>query len=122
MIVNKSGIYPKGERILIKVDSVDDSLSEFAKKLIPEEIKKQYETASKSGVLVECGDDAWTDHRSAFAVIGDRVLHQRHMGVEVVGADGEPYRVMNDLDIVAVIDDTVQFDDLERREPLSGVG
>lgn len=118
---NRSGINPKGQRVLVKVDSLEDSLGESAV-FIPEEVMKNHQRAQMSGRLIEAGPDAWDDYKEAFADIGERVMFQQHAGLRAGGEDGEDYRVMNDVDIVSVISDNVFFDTLVRREALGAQG
>jgi len=125
---NESGIYPKGDRILILPDDIDkrkvDSVIE-----IPEWVEEQHAMAQSIGVLVEAGPDAWTDHIEVgpegvtrrgflgpFAAPGDRVCFAKYGGIQVEGKDGKLYRIMNDVDITATVDEGVSFTDLKSRK------
>lgn len=118
---NTSGIHPKGNRVLVRPDKLAETLGDTAL-FVPDEVLKQHQQAQCTGVFVEAGDEAWLDYRQAFAQSGERVLFAKFGGVEATGSDGEGYRVMNDVDISAVVDDDVHFDQLISREPLTGVG
>ena len=116
---NTSGIQPKGNRVLVRVDKLAETLGDSAL-FVPEEVLKQHQQSQVTGVLVEVGDEAWLDYRQAFAESGERVLFAKFGGIEATGSDGVQYRVMNDEDISATIDDDVHFDQLIQREPLTG--
>jgi len=127
---NTSGIYPKGDRVLIRPDEVEE-VSEGGIILID---AKKVQMAQSIGTLVACGPDCWTDHwitdetgkvkevqgrREDYAKPGDRVIYAKYCGLQLTGADGEEYRLMNDEDITATCAEEVNFTDLRKRKPLS---
>ena len=120
--MNPSGIEPKGNRVLVKPSSLKEELGELRAKMIPDEVLVRYQNAQRTGDLFAVGKDAWCDMEEPFAETGDRVLFTPHAGILVLGEDGEEYRVMNDLDVVATVSEKVSYGELMKREPLSGVG
>lgn len=120
---NESGIYPQGDRVLVMIEEIKKKEGQMIE--LPESVKRQHEQAQMAGHLVAKGVDAWSDYKDSFASIGDRVMFARHGGIEVTGKDGVKYRILNDVDITATLDDGVEFHDFafpEKREPLFGAG
>ena len=104
---NKSGIYPKGHRVLIKAEEVEE-LTEGGI-LLPTEIQKREQLAEIRGRVVEIGSTAYSDQVEPFCKVGDRVIFAKYSGIVYGGKDGVEYRVINDLDIVAVIDEESEW-------------
>ena len=120
--MNESGIHPQGDRVLVMVETINEKTEGGI--LLPETHKRDHEQAQQAGKLVDTGVDAWSDYQKPFAEIGDRVMFARHGGIEVTGKDGVLYRIMNDTDITATLDDGVEFHDFsfpEKRVPLGAV-
>lgn len=131
---NKSGIHPAGDRILIKPDEVEKAYDGVIQ--IPDTVKSTHAMAQTIGVLVEAGPDCWVDHvvmsktgevttkevhgfSRPFAKPGDRVCFAKYGGLQVTGKDGEEYRIMNDVDITALVEEGVDFSGLKARKPFA---
>ncbi|NNE36086.1 MAG: co-chaperone GroES [Rhodothermales bacterium] len=129
---NQSGIYPQGDRLLIKPEDIERTTEGGI--VIPDTIGDQHAMAQSIGTLVAIGPDCWIDHierdgngrvtkitgyTGAFADVGDRVCFAKYGGIQVEGKDGELYRIMNDTDITAKVDEGVSFTDLKSRKPFS---
>ena len=117
--MNESGIHPQGDRVLVQVEEI--KMDEGKAIFVPDFIKDDHERAQMAGVLVEVGCDAWSDYSQPFASIGQRVMYARHGGIEITGKDGAKYRIMNDTDITATLEDGVEFHDFsfpEKRTPM----
>jgi co-chaperonin GroES (HSP10) len=50
------------------------------------------------------GDSAWLDQPSPWAKEGDHVIFGKYSGLIYDGADKKEYRIINDLDVVAIVD------------------
>ena len=111
---NRSGIYPSGDRVLIKPDEIEEVTKGGI--VLPDKQRRDHQNAQTSGVLVAVGPDAWSDYKAAFAGIGDKVMFAKYGGLSVIGKDGKRYRVINDIDVTAIIDEGVTFNDFEARE------
>lgn len=122
---NKSGIYPLGDRVLIKPDEIEKTSPGGIIIVDPEE---RHAMAQSIGTVVAVGPDCWVDHvergpegvktvgfSGPFAQPGDRVCFAKYGGLQVPGKDGLPYRIMNDVDITARVDDDVDFTDFKPR-------
>ncbi len=138
---SKSGISPSGNRVVVKPDVIEEVTKGGI--IIADSIKDQHQQAQATGTLVSVGPDAWKHlteevyrlidghmklverrvkgYSCAFADVGDRVAFAKYGGLKVEGADGEEYRILNDEDITARVDESVTFTDIKSRKAL-GVG
>ena len=133
---NTSGIFPKGNRVVVKPDELEEVTEGGI--VLPETVRAPHQQGQAMGRLVAAGPDSWVEstelterfiggrwvpferktagYSQAFAEIGDRVLFARYSGIQVTGADGETYRILNDLDITTPIGDGVEFGDIKARQ------
>jgi len=109
-----NGIMPSGYRILIEPDEIKETLEDGAI-VIPEEFRQQYQNATVTGVIRAIGPEAWIDKKTMWAREGDRVIYDKYRGIIVNGYDGKEYRLANDTDVMAIIDDGIKLGHLERR-------
>jgi co-chaperonin GroES (HSP10) len=98
---NLSGVMPIGDQVLILPDKAAEKT--IGGIYIAQSTKETQDLAAETGVIVAIGDGAWTwnmDRTRKFEgtkpVIGHRVCFTRYAGMEVIGDDGEMYRIMND--------------------------
>lgn len=103
---NTSGITPKGHRVLIKPE-VFDNRTESGIIMATGNEQKRMELAQITGRVVEVGPEAWSDKDTRWAEPGERVIFAKYSGLLYTGADAAEYRLVNDIDIVAVISDQV---------------
>lgn len=113
-VTNNSGVYPSLDRILVKPDEIEEVTPGGI--VIPN--TEDYMNAQTAGILVAVGPDSWSDYSGPAAKVGDHVMFAKYNGQRVVGKDGVEYRILNDVDITAVIDEGVSFTGLEIRKPL----
>lgn len=135
-MTNTSGIYPKGNRVVVKPDELEEVTEGGI--VIPNTVKEMHQQGQAMGRVVAIGPDSWlegievverlidgewktverrtTGYSEPFAEVGDRVFFARYSGLQVKGADGETYRILNDLDITTKIDDGVEFGDIKARK------
>lgn len=133
-----SGIYPSGNRIVIKPDEVETTTAGGI--VIPQTEAEKHQTAQSTGTLISIGPDAFQEYTTTtyrwmdgswkpvektvtgfsqpFAEPGDRVAFAKYGGLSVIGADGEEYRILNDMDITAKVSDEVNFTDIHSRKRL----
>ena len=137
--MNKSGISPKGNRVLIKPDRIEQKTKGGI--VIPESELTRHQLATVTGTVVEVGPDSWTHttkttyrlidgslkpveqtttgYSRPFAEEGDRVAYARHAGLPLPGVDGEEYRLINDEDVTAVISEDIDLSEFRSRDVLS---
>ena len=106
--MNNSGINPLDQRVLVMPDKVEQRTAGGI--IIPESALEQKEHAQIKATLVAVGVNAWWEAKAhpAFTapVPGNRVMIAKYGGVLVTGSDGAEYRIMNDADITAVLEET----------------
>jgi co-chaperonin GroES (HSP10) len=100
---NTSGIHPKGHRVLILPDPVEE-VSKSGIILSVGENRDRERLAQLKGTIVELGNTAWLDQPSPWANEGDHVIFGKYSGLIYQGADDKEYRIINDLDVVALVD------------------
>lgn len=137
----KSGISPSGNRVVVKPDDIERKTEGGI--IIPDTEAQKHMYAQSTGVLVAVGPDCWKEdttvterlidgqwkpverkvsgYSEPFAEVGDRVAFAKYGGLQVEGADGEVYRILNDLDITARVSDEVNFTDIKSRKRVGDV-
>ena len=103
MITNASGIHPKGHRVLILPDPVEEVTQSGIILSVGQERDRERLEQLK-GTIVEVGDSAWLDQPSPWAKVGDHVIFGKYSGLIYDGDDEKEYRIINDLDVVAIVD------------------
>jgi co-chaperonin GroES (HSP10) len=103
---NTSGIYPAGHRVLIKVVSVKKQTASGI--IIETEVTAdRAQLAQMKGTVVAMGSTAYADQPEPWCKVGDIVTFGKYSGLlykENETVDGNEYRMVNDLDIVATHD------------------
>lgn len=111
---NDSGIVPMDKRVLVKPDSAERVSKGGI--IIPEANADRKDMAMMKATVVAIGETAWSeaihDARN-FGVTfeapatGARVMIAKYGGVEIEGTDGEKYRLLNDEDVIARLEESV---------------
>jgi co-chaperonin GroES (HSP10) len=102
MVNNTSGIHPKGHRVLILPDPVEE-VTQSGIILSVGENRDRERLAQLKGTVIEIGNSAWHDQPSPWAEIGDHVIFGKYSGLIYQGDDDKEYRIINDLDVVALV-------------------
>ena len=105
--MNNSGIYPKGHKILILVDKVEETTESGI--ILHSEVTRKEQLAENRGEVVEVGSTAYDDREVPWCQAGDRVLFAKYAGLLYEGKDGLEYRIINDLDVVAKVDNMEEW-------------
>jgi co-chaperonin GroES (HSP10) len=99
---NKSGIHPKGHRVLIYPEPVETTTASGI--VVSTGINVDRERlAQLRGTVVELGNSVWHDQPETWAKVGDKVIFGKYSGLIYTGDDDKEYRIINDLDIVATV-------------------
>lgn len=99
---NKSGIEITGHRILLAPEG-GEKITEGGI-VIPDNVAEHEETKSVWAEVLAMGYDCYTDKTTDYCDVGDRVLVGKYAGkFEVSPLNGKRYRVLNDLDVIAVL-------------------
>jgi len=101
-VINESGIYPVGHRVLILPEQIEEK-TEGGIILHTGSQKAREEMAQINGVVVELGTTAYSDQPSTWCELGDKVIFGKYSGLIYDGQDGKKYRILNDLDVVAIV-------------------
>ena len=92
-----------GYRMVVQLDPISSTVegSSFIEKPIATmEKEKHYRN---EGVIVNAGEFCFDKYPAAWCKVGDRVIFARYAG-EYIEADGNDYRIINDLDVMATVE------------------
>lgn len=102
---NPSGIYPTEYKVLVRPEAIEEKTKGGI--IIPDATKERMQFATMRAVVIAVSpiafnyDDKLPD--DAKAKPGDRVIVAKYAGVDADGADGVPYRLVNDKDVCAIL-------------------
>ena len=102
-MINESGIFPVGHRVLVLPEQIEEKTAGGII-LHTGSQKAREEMAQINGVVVALGTTAYSDQDTAWCAVGDRVIIGKYSGLIYDGKDEKKYRVINDLDVVAVLE------------------
>lgn len=102
MVENTSGIHPKGFALLVKPLEIEEKTQGGI--VIAQSTLDKEQAAQAQGVLIDKGSFAWNDEPEPRANMGEMVVFSRYKGEVLTGNDGDSYRIINDKDVIAVID------------------
>jgi chaperonin GroES len=107
-ISNPSGIVPMDLRILVRPDTVEEKSKGGI--IIPESAQEKEKYAQCKATVVAIGENAFEEAASRSPAFvkpqpGTRVLIAKYGGVLLKGNDGVEYRIMNDEDIIARLEE-----------------
>jgi chaperonin GroES len=108
--VNVSGIHPVGQRILVlPMELEEKTVSGII--LSTKGQKEREDMANTTGVVIELGEDSFSDFSKPWCAVGDRVIFAKYSGLLYLGKDDRKYRVINDTDITGTLDADVKLVD-----------
>jgi len=135
--VNKSGIEPCGNKVLVKPDPIEEYTDGGI--ALPDSVIERHEASACYGYVIAVGPDCFTHtisttevwydagwkpksrkrtgYSGAWAEPGDRIAFAIYAGLESTGEDGEKYKMINDEDITARVTDRVTQTSIEARKP-----
>jgi len=100
--MNPSGVKPLGRAVLVKRYTPERKEGLI---VIPDEALQRDQMVEQRAIVIEVGKFAWHDEPEPRASAGQKVLVSKFAGYMVRGtADGEQYRLVNDRDIFAAIE------------------
>src|SRR3954468_10907149 len=108
MTLNTSGIIPLDLRVLVLPDTVEEKVGNI---FIPESAKEKEEWATVKATLIAVGENAFAEAKRNpdfnAPKAGSRVIIAKYAGgnANLTGKDGVKYRIMNDEDIIAGLED-----------------
>jgi co-chaperonin GroES (HSP10) len=102
--MTEHGIVPKGHRVLVLPKEVAEK-TESGIYINVGTQKLREELAQVDGVVVAMGNTCYSDQPESWCKVGDTVIFGKYSGIFREGKDKKVYRVINDLDIVATIEE-----------------
>jgi co-chaperonin GroES (HSP10) len=104
--MNKSGLHPSGEAILLRLYDPETRSSAI---YVPPMVSARQAMIETRGIILEIGSQAWLDEDEPRHEIGDKVLIGRYSGTIMEGPrDKIKYRMVNARDIYCGIDDGLE--------------
>lgn len=105
--MNPSGILPLDLRVLVRIDPPESVTAGGI--IIPDSTKEMQKSAAVKGTLIASGGNAFREAeasgRCKAPEVGERVMVSKYGGVVVKGRDGEEYRLLNDEDVIAQLEE-----------------
>ena len=102
-MINNSGITPVGHRLLVQPLALEEvSVGGI---ILSKDTVDMERLAQMRGTVIELGTTAYSDQPSAWCKVGDLITFGKYSGLIYNGketADNLEYRVINDLDVVAI--------------------
>ena len=107
--MNKSGIHPIGDRVLIAPEEIEEVTASGIVVHTLTAIEKE-QLAQVFGKVVEIGPEAWADKSPSHkpVVLGDRVIFGKYAGMVFKGLDGLEYRILKADMIHSKVDEGVR--------------
>lgn len=97
-----AGVVPCGHRVLVWPVPVEEKTQSGI--ILHAESVKRENMAQIKALVLDVGDTAWADQPGSrcWARVGDTILIAKFAGLLVKGNDEKDYRIINDLDVVAI--------------------
>ena len=100
--MNRSGISPVEFKVLLEPEIVEEKTAGGI--ILAPVTKDKEQMAQIKGVLVAIGGNAMEDWKNP-PNVGDKVYFGKYAGYIIKGNDGKEYRLCNDKDICAIIEE-----------------
>jgi chaperonin GroES len=100
-IVNKSGITPLRDRVLVRTLDIDENTTSFGL-IIPDTVDKE---KSDRGVVVAVGEGWYTNDGKVMPLkvkVGDKVIFSKY-SYEEVKQDGKDFYILKEENILAIL-------------------
>jgi chaperonin GroES len=94
---------PVEYKIVVELDEIDERTAGGI--YIPVTLVDKQKMTQVEAVLISAGGNAFEDWKGTIPKPGDHVYVAKMAGYEIKDADGKKFRLMNDKDIVAVIEE-----------------
>lgn len=100
--MNGAGLLPVGHILLVlPLEAEKTSAGGIIMATASQERKD--EMGQTEATVIALGNTAYADQTAPWCKIGDNVVFARYAGTERDGSDGRKYRLINDLDVKAVL-------------------
>lgn len=98
-----AGIRPVGHVVLVLPLEVEEKTASGIIVTRADEVRREQMGQTEAEVIA-IGNTAYSDQPAPWCKVGDRVVFARYAGTERKGADERMYRLINDLDVKAVLE------------------
>ncbi len=108
---NDWGFQPIDVKVLIEVEELDRYAGKAGLIIIPDTVHDKFQVAQIKGKVVAMGGEAFFDVKDPVPKVGDKVYFAKYAGVQMhMDRNGKRVeaRVVNDKDIIAVLDPSVE--------------
>lgn len=102
--MSQHGINPKGYRLLVLPDEVEVTTKSGIVISSGTQTQRE-ELAQVDGVVVAMGSTCFDKEPEPWCKVGDRVIFGKYSGIIRKGNDGKTYRLLNDENICATLDE-----------------
>jgi len=99
------GIKPVGPRLLVYPIPIEERTEGGI--ILPESSRDREALRQIKAIIIDIGPEAWQDSKEAWAVYGNKVLISKYAGYLFKGLDDRDYRIINDVDVTAIIEEVV---------------
>ena len=102
--MNDSGVYPVDRKVLVKPETFEEKTKGGI--VIPDSAREKDNMAHIKATIIACGVNAFEDIeiKKQRPQVGQKAAIAKFAGYLITGKDDKSYRLINDLDIVAVLD------------------
>jgi co-chaperonin GroES (HSP10) len=101
---NSSGIIPVGHRLLVQPEEFKEKSEGGIIVAVGNQVEQE-KLARLKGTVIAMGNTAYADQPEPWCQVGDFITFGKYSGLIYKGDqtnDGKEYRVINDLDVVAI--------------------
>lgn len=99
----KIGIKPTGHMVLVLPFEVEATTKSGI--VLATATQTQRESmAQTEAIVIALGNTAYSDQPAPWCKVGDKVVFARYAGTGCQGKDGQAYRLINDLDVKALLE------------------
>jgi co-chaperonin GroES (HSP10) len=102
--MSEHGIVPKGPRLLVLPEEIEEKTASGIVVAIGTE-KQRQELANVDGRVIAMGNTCYDNQPEPWCKVGDLVIFGKYSGIFRKGKDGKMYRLINDDDIVATLEE-----------------
>jgi co-chaperonin GroES (HSP10) len=101
--MSEHGIIPVGARVVILPDEIETKTKSGIITATGTQVQRE-EMAQVDGIVIALGNTCYHDQPEPWCKVGDRVVFGKYSGIFRIGKDDKTYRIINDLDVVAVLE------------------
>ena len=108
--MNKSGIIPLGFKVLVKIQEIEEVTKGGI--IIPTDTIEKESAASQIATVIDFGQAAFTigvgdlpNEWNVKPAVGSNIILNRYAGITIESKNKEEYRLVNDKEILAILNE-----------------